>query len=246
MRDNGKIGILPLITVAVCLVLAFFLFAKLNPEGWIKKEGKPVKLADIPAGDNGAYTGKTAGEDVPKLSGSKELEDMIGTQYESAIPKKVIKTGVYSLKPWLNPYEITNGRNNSGRIYRTGRKAAEATDSAILAVSDYIEYYLIQLPDDTYILAQFSDTYRKAIERGETVTLPLGIQKNTGKEARSYLKEICGKYGASTDYVLYAVDNEWNNEHEFTLFIIRFGISAVVFFILSFAILMAADKIRHR
>lgn len=246
MSNKGKIGVFPIIIVIICLILAFFLFANLNPEGWLKKESQTVNLADIAAGDDGAYTGKAAGEDIIRLTGSKELEEVIGTQYRTAVPKEVIKTGVYGLKPWKDPYKITSARNSSGRMYRTGRKAAEATDNSILAAFDYIEYYLIKLPDDSYILAQFSDTYRKAIEKGETVTLPLGIRKNTGNETRAYLKEICSQYGANPDYVLYAIDDTWNEEHEFTLFMIRFGISAAVFLILSVVMLMAADKIRHR
>lgn len=246
MSDKGKIGILPIIVVIFCLIAAFFLFTKINPEGWLKKESKTVSLTDIPAGDNGAYTGKVAGEDVPRLTGSEEFEEMTGSQYITVTPQKVIKTGVYGLKPWLDPYQITKGRNNSGRLYTTGRKAAEVTDSAIMAASHYIEYNLIQLPDDSYILAQFSDTYRKAIEKGETVTLPLGIRKTTGKETRSYLNEICSQYGANPDYVLYAIDNEWNEEHEFTLFMIRVGISAVVFLVLAVVLLVAVDKVRHR
>lgn len=246
MNQSEKIGVLQVVIVAISLVLAFFLFANLNPEGWIKEEGAPVLLADIPAGDSGAYTGKTAGEDIKLLTGNKELEEITGTQYISAVPKEVIKTGIYGLKPWLDPYKITSARNGRGRMYRTGRKAAEVTDNSFLAVSSYIEYYLIKLPDDTYILAQFSDTYRKAIEKGETITLPLGIRKTTGKETRTFLNEICKRYEANSDYVLYAIDDEWNKEHEFTLFMIRFGISAVVFFVLSVAMLMGADKIRHR
>lgn len=246
MNHSRKIGILEVVIVIIGLILAFLVFANLNPEGWIKEEGEPVLSADIPAGDSGSYTGKTAGEDVKKLTGSKELEEITGTQYISTVPKGVIKTGVYGLKPWLDPYKITSARNGRGRMYRTGRKAAEATNNSLLAVSSYIEYYLIKLPDDTYILAQFSDTCRKAIEKGETITLPLGIRKTTGKEARTYLKDICSRYGANPDYVLYAIDDEWNEEHEFTLFMIRFGISAAVFLILSVAMLMGADKIRHR
>lgn len=244
--NSEKIGILTVIIAIISLILAFLVFANLNPEGWIKKEGAPVLLTDIPAGDSGAYTGKTAGDDVKKLTGSKELEDIIGTQYISAVPKEVIKTGVYGLKPWLDPYKITSARNGRGRMYRTGRKAAEATNKSLFAVSSYIEYYLIKLPDDTYILAQFSDTCRKAIEKGETITLPLGIRKATGKETRTLLKDICSRYGANPDFVLYSIDNEWNEEHEFTLFMIRFGISAVVFLILSVTMLTAADKIRNR
>lgn len=246
MKHNKKIRILEVVIVVISLILAFLVFANVNPEGWIKKEGEPVSLSDIPTGDSGAYTGKTAGEDVKKLTGSKELEEITDTQYISAVPKEVIRTGIYGLKPWLDPYKITSARNGRGRMYRTGRKAAEATDNSLLAVSSYVEYNLIKLPDDSYILAQFSDTYRKAIEKGETITLPLGIRKTTGKETRTYLKDICSQYGANSDYVLYAIDDEWNEEHEFSLFMIRFGISAVVFLILSVAMMTGADKIRHR
>ena len=241
MNNKGKIGVIPVIVVLISLVAAFLLFTKLNPEGFIKEQGAVVNQADIPANDKGASTGKTAGEDIHKLTGSEEFLDISDTEYVSAVPKQVIRTGIYGLKPWLDPYEVNKSRRN-----RSGRKAAEATDSFIVAASNYLEYYLIKLPDDSYILAQFSDTYRKSIEKGETVTLPLGIKKTNRKLTKDYLSDICSQYGASPDYVLYAIDTEWNKEHNFTVFIIRFGISAVVFLILAVALLTAAEKVFKR
>lgn len=127
----------------------------------------------------------------------------------------------------------------------TGRKAPEVTDSAIQAVEYYQEYYLICLEDGTYIPAQLDDSYREKIESGKAALLPLGIKKTNTNEARQYLKEICEEYGADDTCTLYMIDDNWQEEHEFTFFLIKFTVAAVVFFVLAVGLLMLAEKLQE-
>lgn len=200
-------------------------------------------LAQIEITSQECYTGKTAGSDIPRLTGSEELEQLVGTSYVTAQTSEVISTGIYGIKPWVDPYEITKVRSSNGRMVSSGRRAPEATDNVIQAVEYYQEYYLIQLPDGTYILAQFSDTYRERIENGENVTLPIGIRKTNTEAAKKYLKDICDKYKADNTYTLYMIDDEWQEDHEFTFMVMKFGIAAVVFLVLAVGALTIFYKV---
>ena len=76
------------------------------------------------------------------------------------------------------------------------------------------------------------------------MTLPIADKKKVNsQEARTYLRGVCDKYGADVTYTLYMVDNEWGQENHFTLFIIRFGAAAVLFFALAVALVLASWKV---
>ena len=199
--------------VIVSFILAFMVYQKIDPEKIIKPDSAQM-----------------AGEDTPRLSGRDEFEALVGTNPVTAEPEEVVATGVYGLKPWVDPYKIARTTMPNGRRVSTGRRAPDATDSAIMAVEHYQEFYLIRLPDQTYILAQFGRMYREEIERGGPVTLPEGIKKTVSAEAQKCLKEICEAYGADSSCVLYMIDDEWQQRHDFLFFMIKLGIAVAVFF----------------
>jgi len=157
--------------VAISLIPAFLVFRRINPEKIIKPDNNPVTAVQIAAAPQKSYTGKVAGEDIMRISNEMEYEEAVGTVYMTVEPQAVVSTGIYSLNPWVDPYKITKMRNSRGRMVSSGRKAPEVTDSSIQAMEYYQEYYLIELPDQTYILAQFSSTYKKQIENGKAVTV---------------------------------------------------------------------------
>ena len=199
--------------VVVSFILAFLTFQRIEPEKFIKPD------STYPAGEN-----------IPRLSGREEFEALAGTDSVTAEPEEVVATGVYGLKSWVDPYKITRASMPNGRTVSTGRRAPDATDNAIMAVEHYQEFYLIRLPDQTYILAQFGRIYREEIEKGGVVTLPAGVKKPVSGEAQKYLKEICEVYGADSSCVLYMIDDKWQQEHDFQFFMIKLGIAAAVFF----------------
>lgn len=138
--------------VTISFILAFLTYQGIAPEKFIKSDSTHL-----------------AGEDTPRLSGREEFEALVGTDPVTVEPEEVVATGVYGLKPWVNPSKITRTAMPNGRTVNTGRRAPDATDNAITAVEHYQEFYLIRLPDQTYILAQFDRIYRAEIEKGGAV-----------------------------------------------------------------------------
>ena len=144
----------------------------------------------------------------------------------------------------MNPYEITRRRNSRGRLVNTGQRAPDATDSIVISVEYYQEYYLVKLPDRTYILTQFSDIYRDRLTADGSVTLPIGVKKTTSSAAREYLASICDEYEAGNIFSLYMIDDTWQKSYENTFFIIKLVISIVVFFLLAIIMLLIFFKVQ--
>lgn len=232
--------------VVFCMVIAFLIFRNLNMEMFFRPDSTPVTAAQIAAAPQVNYAGKTAGNDIPRLSGIEEFKNMVGRDCATIEATEVIPTGIYGLKSWVDPYKIRKRRTRNGRLVSTGQRAPDATDDAIVATEYYQEYYLVRLSDQTYILAQFSDAYRDRIAGGGSVTLPIGVKKTTAGEARKYLENICGEYGADNTFVLYMIDDEWQKAHENTFFVIKLGISIATFFLLSIIMLLIFYKVQKR
>ena len=45
------------------------------------------------------------------------------------------------------------------------------------------------------------------------------------------------------DGVLYAIDNQWYEEHSFTLFIMRFGAALILFLVLAVGMVLIGNKV---
>ena len=241
--------IIEFIIVGISLIAAFFVYESVNPEKWIKPDSTPVtakQIAQTLSQSYVTYEGKVAGSDIRRLSGKEEFMEITETEYVTAEPKEIIATGIYSLKPWVDPYKITKIRGSHGRLISSGRKAPEITDNRIQALEYYQEYYLIQLKDETYILAQFSSDSKEKIESGKRAALPIGRKKTNTSMAKQYLEEICNAYGADTAYTLYLIDDKWQEEKEFPFFILKFGSAAAAFFVLAFGLMMLfSNKIKQ-
>ena len=243
MRKNvNKEKIIVAVVVIPCLVVAFLFFQKFTPESFMKKDQTVIGQREIQADASKSYTGKRPGEDILRISSAEEFEGSV-EQYLTVSAKGVVQTGIYGLKPWVDPYSITKRRTSGGRMQSTGRRAQEATKLPAGNAEYYREYNLVQLEDGSYILAQFDSSYKKELRKGKTVLLPIGKKKTNSNEVRSSLQEICGQYGVDTTYTFYAVDDEWDQEHNFTLFMIRIGVAVLLFFVMSVGLILAARKI---
>lgn len=232
-----------IIIVAVSMAVGFLFYQHFQPEIFMMPEEEIIGTAEIKADPSRNYSGKTAGEGIVHLNGAKELEQLSGSDYVTITTKEIIATNVYGLKPWVNPYSLTQMRLSGGRMVSNGRRAAEATRGRAVRAEAYQEYYLIRLPDSGYCLAQVSEAYVRRLKKGEEVTLPIGKKQTTPGEAQKYLKEIGNTYGADTSYLLYMVDDEWGEANYFRLFLIRFGAAIGVFFFLSVGLLLLLGKI---
>lgn len=246
MQQNLFSKIVEVIIVVFSMVVAFLIFRNLNPESFIKPDVTPVTKAEIATAPEESYTGKIAGEDIVRISGSSDFDELIADNYATVETPEIIETGIYGLKPWVDPFEITKVRNSKGRLVSSGRKAPEVTDDVVTSVEYYQEYYLVRLQDGTYILAQFSDVYVDKITEGDMVTLPIGMKKTNSSAVKQALRDICKKYGADNTYTLYMIDNEWQQSNENLFFFIRLAIAVVVFFVLAVSLLVVFYKVRER
>lgn len=234
--------IIDMLIVAGCLVIAFLVYKNVNPENFVKADTSPVSAKEIDSSTRDTYIGRVAGDDVPRLTEYDQLEGIIGVGCMTVETTNIIKTGIYGLKPWVDPYEVNKTRTSTGRMVRSGIRAPEVTDNIVQAATDYQEYYLVELPDQSMVLAQFSPTCIKDFHKGKAITLPIGYRKTNSNEAKNYLASICDEYGADNTYTLYMVNDEWQKNNDFKFFIIRFAIAAVVFFVLGTVLICISNK----
>lgn len=226
------------ISAVLAIAAALFVFTNFSIEGflWDKEKDDVVTAKELEEKTSDTYIGRPAAEDVKTITTKEEYDGLIGSvEVVSAKPKTVIATGVYSLGKWSEPY--TKSRKRA-----TKRKKAQVLTSTFLARiwGEYSQYYLIQLDDDSYILAQMNDCVADEIEKGEGVRLPLGHKLAFSQAAKNELDEICQEYGADTKYVFYAIDDNWQKENSFLFFISRIlaafvsliAVSAIVMFLL--------------
>lgn len=207
------------------LILATVFFLRWHPEHLWQHKGEPVTMAEIESNLAKDYSGMVAGDDIFRLSGAADFEDVwYYHNYVTAEPIGIISTDVYSLKSWVNPYVQTGKRH---RNY-TGKRKAEVITSKLNLWEDYNPYYLLELPDHTYLLAQIPSDQAEAIARGKKVTLPIGRKVGITATAASALAEVCQEYQVDTDGVYYAFNDEWEKKHYFLSFIIRFALAAVI------------------
>lgn len=107
----------------------------------------------------------------------------------------------------------------------------------------YQPYYLLELPDHTYIVAQIPKETARAIENGERVTLPIGQKVSTTRAARNELSAVCAQYGADPDNMFYAFNDKWQEEHQFIFFLLRFGAAALLWFVLTAGLTLVGGKV---
>lgn len=235
-----KNTIISYISVFIALVIAFAIFIKFNPENLIRKNESPITLDDIANSKNTSFIGKPAGKDINQIVCKEDFEKMIfNVQYATTTPVNVIKTNVYSLKTWVNPYKKKNSKRQTG----VGKRKASVIQSNINYHEDYIPYYIIKLPDNSHILAQMSQTTADKINSGEKIALPIGQKIGIPQTAKNYLSDICKQYGASTKGIFYTLDENWYKENYFVLLIIRGFTAFIGFIIIATFLIIAIEKL---
>lgn len=108
---------------------------------------------------------------------------------------------------------------------------------------DYNHYYLLELSDHSYILAQLSDIEASAISNGDSIKLPIGQKVGLSEQARSYLAPICKQYGVEMNGVFYTFDNQWQKEHHLSVLVVRLVVSVVVWLVLSIGMVLLGNAL---
>lgn len=238
----NKEKIILCISTIIGMAAAGWFFFWWNPEGLLKRDIKPVSVSDITKNPGESFTGRPAGKDIPILNGAEDFDKMIAVDYASAKPVSAVPTGVYKLKPWVNPYK---SRKSKGRSLNSGKRKPEVIKSGLDIQEDYNQFYILGLPDGTNILALISKSDASAINKGKDITLPIGQKLGLTNAADSTLDQLCQEYQVTAKGVFYTFDNEWYQKHYFTLLLIRFGAAAVVLLAVGVSLILIGNKVFH-
>ena len=236
-----RTNIIATVSTLIALFCAVLLFFNWNPEALFKLNEPTVSMSDIEQDRLTDFRGSPAGADIPRLSGAEDFsENFYLSDYVTAEPVGIVQTGISSLSPWEDRYY-----NQRGKGKTTGRqiRRPEITSSDWDLLGSYQPYYLLELPDHTYIVAQIPQETAKAIEKGESVTLPLGQKVRMPSAVRNELSAICEEYGADMDSVFYAFNDKWQEEHQFILLLLRFGAAAMLWFVLAVGLTLVGWKL---
>lgn len=231
------------ISIAIALGPAAWVYFNWNPENllWLKEE--TVTMADIEQKGREACIGFPAGEDIPRLNGEEDMKTTLEPAF-TAEPVDIEYTGAFELKSWVEPY--TYNRTRKGRRYGAPKQKPrflqyKKPNGIFQNHADYLPFYLLKFSDGSYILAQIPKRYAKAIRKGEEVTLPVG--KKVSKAIPKSLNDLCEEYGVYTGGVYYAFNDEWQEKHEFTVFLLRMIVVLAVFFGIAVSLVLAGDKV---
>lgn len=238
-EDKEMRKVLDFMIVIVSLVAAFFVFTGFNMEGIVKKMNQPeaVSSQELEEDPGTVFVGRPAGEGIPEVRGQAEWEDVLNDVDDvKVIPKSIQKTNVYSLAEWADPFK----RRRNGAV---GKQKASVKQAPFDISLDYVPYYMLELEDGSHILAQVSQSTAKDIKKGNLDALPIGRKQGFSQNAKSLLEPVCAEYNASTDYIWYAIDNEWQKNHSFEILIGKAVVAVVFFFALAVILELLADKI---
>lgn len=229
------------VSVLIALVCATLFFFNWNPEVLFKLNEPMVSMSDIEQNITTDFIGSPAGSDIPRLNGAEDFSEIIYlADYVTAEPVGIVQTGISSLSPWEDHYytQRVKGRTTGRQI-----RLPEITSSGWDLPGSYLPYYLLELPDYTYIVAQIPQETAKAIEKGKSVTLPIGQKVSMTSAAQNELSAICEEYGADMDGMFYAFNDKWQEEHQFILLLLRFGAAALLWFVLLAGLIWAGCKL---
>jgi len=224
--------------IILSLFIGILFYFSFDIEGilWDKYEQKSISIDQIKSDSTKDYTGLKAGEGITTITDLENWDKVINDiDYVKVIPRNIEKTNVYSLAKWVKHYtQKANGTS--------WRKLAETKKTAFDISANYSPYYIIELEDGNYILAQMNRAIANKIKNGENIELPLGKKIGLSQKAKNLLKPMCNEKKVSTDYVLYTIDNNWQSENTEKIFYTKFVIAFVLFIVLAVILQLAYDK----
>lgn len=240
MRMNEKIEkILNYLAVIVAIFIGIFVVTNISVESILKGKEKAVTLAMTENGLPEEYIGKPADDDIPRIEDIETWEKTWQTSYVTIEPIGIVSTGYGSRHPWVDAY--TNASRRGG-----AKRRADVTRTAFDVLDEYGEYYLLQLPDKSYILAQISTSDARKIKAGKEITLPVGRKAPASMQILPYIEDLCEEYDADMSGVFYCIDDVWNEGHSFVVLLARIGIIAITVIVVSVILITLIEKIMKK
>lgn len=221
--------------VILSLIVAVFAARNFSVESMLRGKEEPMTLAMTENELTENCIGMPAGDDIPRIEDMQTWDDTWTTSLVTIEPVSIISTGIGSRNTWVSAYSTTR----RGRV----RSRASVSETAFDFFGDYAEYYIIQLPDESYILAQMSIDDARKLKAGKAITLPIGRKTDVFSQALPALEDICEEYNVYTDGVFYCINDKWNESHSFLVLLIRFGLGALITIGLGTILITIVDKV---
>lgn len=217
--------ILEFAVVIAALVIAVFAAMNVGVESLLKGKEEAVTLAMTEEGFPEDYIGNPAGDDIPRIESAQMWEETWQTSFVTVEPLAIVPTGIGARHPWVSAYTDSSRRGGP-------RKRADVTSMALDILGEYGEYYLIQLPDESYIMAQMPRDDARKLKAGGKVTLPVGRKTAAHSRVVARIEDLCREYDVDMENVFYCIDDQWNEGHSFIVQLMRLGIGAVITLVL--------------
>lgn len=234
---KGKIvKVLEFAAVIIAIVVGVLVAENLSIESMLRRNEGPVTLSMTENGLPEEYMGRPAADDIPRIEDAQTWEDTWQTSYVTVEPINIVSTGLGVRHPWVPAYTSSSRRGGT-------RKRATVTNTALDIFGEYGEYYLIQLPDESYILAQMSKDDARKLKAGKEITLPIGRKEAVSSQILPKIEDICQEYDVNTEGVFYCINDGWNESHSTIMTLIRIGIIAAFTLILGVILITVIDKI---
>ena len=222
--------------VIIALIVGFLLMNTISVESMLRGKEEPVTLAMTVDGLQEDFVGLPAGDDIPSISSLQEWEDTWATSCITIEPLSVIPTGIGARYSWVGAYSNVGRRGGA-------RKKADVTRTAFDIMGEYGEYFILQLPDQSYILAQISKEDARKLKAGKEITLPVGKKDGVHRQVLANIQDLCDEYNVNTDGVFYCINDQWNQSHSMMVQLIRIGIALGTTLVLGTILIMIVDKI---
>lgn len=222
--------------VIVALIIGFFLMNTIGVESMLRGKEEPVTLAMTEDGLQEDFIGLPAGDDIPRITNAQEWDDAWPTSCITIEPASIIPTGIGARYSWVSAY--TNASRRGG-----ARKKADVTRTALDVMGEYGEYFILQLPDQSYILAQIPQDQARKLKAGKEVTLPVGKKDGVHRQVLANIQDLCEEYDVNTEGVFYCINDKWNQSHSFLVPMVRLGIVLGTALVLGTILIMIIDKI---
>ena len=234
---NKKIAkVLEVAALIIGIVVGVFVAKGIGVESMLRGKEEPVSLAMTEGGLQDDFVGLPAGSDIPRVSTAEEWEDTWATSLVTVEPASIIPTGIGARYSWVSAYA------NSGR--RGGpRKRPDVNNMTFDILGEYGEYFILELPDHSYILAQISQDDAKKIKAGKEVTLPIGKKGGVHHQVLANIQELCDEYDVNTEGVFYCINDQWNESHQFRVQLTKLGILLGVTLVVGAILITIIDKV---
>ena len=208
---------LEFIAVVAALVCGVLVGRNIGVESILRGKEEPVTLAMTEGGLPEDYIGMPAADDIPRIEDAASWEDTWQTSYVTIEPEAIIGTGIGPRHPWVDPYIR---RRRGGQ-----KKRPEVTRTALDILDEYGEYFLLKLPDQSYI------------------TLPIGRKTAAHRQVLANISDLCREYNVNTEGVFYCINDKWNESHNFMVLLIRIGVVFLITIALGTILIVIVDKI---